>query len=350
MSDRQPDNCPGVLRPHAAADGALVRVRLPGGRLTAAQLEVLAELADGGDIELTSRGNVQVRGVRDLDAARAALSAAGLLPSSTHERVRNIVASPLAHPQAARAAELDAALIDRAALAALPGRFLFAFDDGSGDIASLIADVESRDGVLHLDGHSTDLPGTTEMMLDAAQAFLDLRADEWRIRDLADGAARVAAALGGTVTGREVPDGVPAPPVGWFDREDGTVALGAGVSLGRLPARTALFLAAIERPITITPWRTLLVHDLDEDAAETVVRVLAPMGLIFDAGSPWLRVSACVGDRGCARAEADALAHAAELAGELGADERIHVVACSRGCGAPPGEHRLVIAPPHHGE
>ncbi|CAM3671022.1 precorrin-3B synthase [Tsukamurella strandjordii] len=327
-----------------------MRVRLPGGRLTPAQLETLADLSDGDDIELTSRGNIQLRGVADVDAARAALSGAGLLPSETHERVRNIVASPMSRALADRAAAFDEALRGRAALAALPGRFLFALDDGSGDVATLAADVETRDGALHLDGHRTDLPGTVEHMLDAAQAFLDLRADEWRIRDLPDGAARVAAALGGVILGRDSPAAPPAPPVGWFDRDDGTVALGAGVRLGRLPARTARFLAAIDRPLTVTPWRTILVHDLDDGAAETVVRVLAPMGLIFDANSPWLRVSACVGDHGCARAEADALGHAAGLVDDLDADERVHVVACERGCGAPSGEHRLVIAPPDPGE
>ncbi|TWH44327.1 precorrin-3B synthase [Rhodococcus rhodochrous J38] len=39
----------------------------------------------------------------------------------------------------------------------------------------------------------------------------------------------------------------------------------------------------------VTPWRSVLLCDLDEWTAEQVVRVLAPMGLIFDADSPHLR-------------------------------------------------------------
>ncbi|TWH16721.1 precorrin-3B synthase [Rhodococcus rhodochrous J45] len=38
----------------------------------------------------------------------------------------------------------------------------------------------------------------------------------------------------------------------------------------------------------VTPWRSVLLCDLDEWTAEQVVRVLAPMGLIFDADSPHL--------------------------------------------------------------
>ncbi|WP_269432086.1 precorrin-3B synthase [Tsukamurella asaccharolytica] len=326
----------------------MARVRLPGGALEPPQLDVLAEIAGAEPIELTSRGNVQLRGVADLDAARERLTAAGLLPSPTHERVRNIVASPLSGELRGTAAALDRALRARAELAALPGRFLFALDDGAGDVAALAADAEIRDGVLHLDGHPTDLAATVDRLLDVAQAFLDLRADEWRLRDLPDGARRIAAALGGTVTGpRAVPSPPMPPPVGWFDRPDATVTLGMGVPLGRLDPRTARFVAAVDHPITITPWRTLHLHGLEEGVAETVVRVLAPMGLIFDAAAPLLRVSACVGDHGCARAQGDALAHAAGLAagtyGGIDHDERVHVVACERGCGAPPGEHRRVI-------
>ncbi|MFD0454653.1 hypothetical protein ACFQZK_31675 [Rhodococcus aetherivorans] len=45
----------------------------------------------------------------------------------------------------------------------------------------------------------------------------------------------------------------------------------------------------MDRPLVVTPWPVLLLCDLDEWAAEQVVRVLAPMGLIFDADSPALR-------------------------------------------------------------
>ncbi|MBS4100682.1 precorrin-3B synthase [Tsukamurella paurometabola] len=350
MQPKQPDACPGVLRPHAAADGALVRVRLPGGALEPAQLDVLADLAGGEPLEFTSRGNVQLRGIADLEATRARLAAAGLLPSETHERVRNIVASPLADGLREVAARLDEGLRARAGLAELPGRFLFALDDG-GDVAALAADAEVRSASLHLDGHPTDLPGTVDALLDAAQAFLDVRSDEWRVRELSDGAERIAAALGGAVTGpRDVPAPPVPPPVGWFDRPDGSVTLGMGVPLGRLDPHTARFVAAVEHPITVTPWRTLHVHGLDEGAAETVARVLAPMGLIFDAAAPLLRVSACVGDHGCARAQGDSLTRAAEIAGGIADDERVHVVACDRGCGAPSGEHRRVVVSGEPGE
>src|SRR3981189_965037 len=95
---RAPDAAPGARQVHQAADGALARIRLPGGMISAEQLLTLAVAATrfgSPALGLTSRGNIQIRGITDPPALADAAGAAGLLPSPSHERVRNIVASPL---------------------------------------------------------------------------------------------------------------------------------------------------------------------------------------------------------------------------------------------------------------
>ena len=42
---RDADACPGALQVHQAADGAMARIRLPGGMITAAQLATLADVS-----------------------------------------------------------------------------------------------------------------------------------------------------------------------------------------------------------------------------------------------------------------------------------------------------------------
>src|SRR5688500_741317 len=158
------DACPGALQTHAAADGALARVRVPGGALTAAQLLDLSAAARAlgdGALELTSRGNVQLRGLRAGSEAELGerLAAIGLLPSATHETARNVLASVLS----GRAGGLldvrswvpafDAALCADPRLSGLAGRYLAAFDDGRGDVAGLGADV----GLLALDDSAVAL-------------------------------------------------------------------------------------------------------------------------------------------------------------------------------------------------
>ncbi|MGW5575343.1 precorrin-3B synthase [Nocardia thailandica] len=388
MTRDTPDACPGVLRLHQAADGPLARIRLPGGRLEPAQTQALAEAArDLGDgaIELTSRGNVQLRRVGDADALARRLAAAGLLPSATHERVRNIVASPLSgrvggwadvHPLAAA---LDAGIQGDPRLSGLPGRVLFTLDDGRGDVSTLRGDIGIQalgadEFALLLAGADTGIRVTAaravEVMLDAARGFLDLRgagaAGQWRLHEIEGGAERVAEALAlSPVAGRVALGDTHDLPIGWLAQDDGLVSLGAGVPLGSLPARTAEFLAAVERPLFVTPWRSVVLADMDEGIAETVVRVLAPLGLIFDAASPWLRVSACAGRPGCAKSLTDVRADAAAAvesgrvrldrgavpppggvvpAAEVEVGGRQHWSGCERRCGRPRGPVTDVVA------
>ncbi|MCL6062470.1 hypothetical protein M5044_11040, partial [Neisseria meningitidis] len=130
-------------------------------------------------------------------------------------------------------------------------------------------------------------------------------------------------------------------PVGWIPQDDSRVTLGAAVPLGVLPARVAECLAAIEAPLVITPWRSVLICDLDDATADAALRVLAPLGLVFDENSPWLNISACTGSPGCAHSAADVRADAARSLNVESAGHR-HFVGCERACGSPPAGEVLV--------
>ncbi|UXA11287.1 precorrin-3B synthase [Mycobacterium sp. SMC-8] len=358
---RDDDACPGALQTHQAADGELVRVRLPGGALTAAQLETLAQVAiDFGSatLELTSRANLQIRAIQDAAAVAGPLADAGLLPSPTHERVRNILASPLSGRRGgvrdtrALVRALDMAMQHDPDLANLSGRFLFGIDDGRGDISGLGADA----GVHVLDRHTAavllagrdtgvriPLDQAVPELLRLARRFTEIRGTAWRVTELAD-----PAELLGNLTPTAPPGATwPAtsrPPVGWIPQDDGRIALGAAVPLGVLDAQVARYLAAVEAPLAVTPWRSVLVFDLDEGVADAALRVLAPLGLIFDENSPWLSVSACTGSPGCARSVADVRTDAAAAAVD---DPDIavhrHFVGCERACGSR-ADARVLIA------
>jgi precorrin-3B synthase len=356
-------------------------VRVPGGLLRADQLRVLAaaarDLGDGA-LELTSRGNLQLRGLAPAAVAGLGdrLAAAGLLPSATHERVRNVLASTLSGRTAGGAldvtpwvAALDAGLCADPALAGLPGRFLATLDDGRGDVAGLGGDV----GLLALDAGTVALTlagadgglrcapvDAVALALAATRAFLAERTAQastaWRLAELTDGPTRVADRIrrnghsGGisspaplpSSTDTTRPDGRSGGVVAQLD---GRTALVAVVPLGRLTADQAELLAATSRgTLQVTPGRAVAVPDLPDDSAAAD---LTAAGLVLDADSPWLRVTACAGRPGCAKSLADVRADAAHAVatGTLPAGgARQHWAGCGRRCGRPRGEVVDVVA------
>jgi precorrin-3B synthase len=177
-------------------------------------------------------------------------------------------------------------------------------------------------------------------MIRVAAKFAAIRENAWRVTELAhtdpllDGLKRSAE------PGTSWPP-VTRPRVGWIAQDDGRVTLGAAVPLGVLQARVAEYLAAIGAPLVITPWRSVLVYDLDEGVADAALRVLAPLGLVFDENSPWLDVTACTGSPGCEHSAADVRADAAQAVHTPTAMHR-HFVGCERACGSPPTGEILI--------
>ena len=326
------DRCPGVLRPHLAADGAMVRIRIPGGQTTGAALGHLGTLAaayGSGLLQLTSRGSMQIRGLADPvpDDFVAAITEAGFLPSAAHERVRNVVASPLTGLSGGRAdlrplvAAVDQELRAAADLAELSGRFLFALDDGRGDVAALPFDVayqalDAEHGVI-MAGEQRRLVSTTA----AAPALIEAARTTLRVPAL-----RQAQGAGSSI------------PLGAVGEHASVV-----VPLGFLTAAqlAAVRAAADDGPVVVTPWRGLVIP-----YAAARVPDLAAAGLVVDDASPWTLITACVGAPYCAKGRMETLVAARELAGrtDAGPLRRTHVSGCERRCGAPNSEHVELVA------
>lgn len=250
--------------------GGSVRIRLPGGYLTPTQIGALGT----GPLQLTPRGAIETDvGTVGSDAGLPAIVSSPLSGRvGDHTDIRGVVR------------ELDSALATTPELSRLPDGFWFSLDDGRGDVAGLGADLGALcDGDrahLLIGGRTThltvDLDDVVEALVGAAVRAAEPSTAAHPFDDARLGAPAPAHA---------------GPPIGWLEQNDGRVALGAGVPGGVLSAELAQYLAAIDRPIAVTPWRSVIVVDLDEGAADVVLRVLAPKGLVFDADSPLLDLS-----------------------------------------------------------
>ena len=287
------DRCPGVLRPWIADDGALVRLRLIGGALPTQALADLALIAGDfadGHLYLTKRANLQLRGIEHDDGCVPeefvdAVTKAGLLPSPTHELVRNIMVSPLSgrlggqadlRPVARR---LDVQLCDDPVFANLAGRFLFVLDDGRGDLVDRSLDL----GVMAVDadaaqirvgsehwGQVVELDAVPEVLLDLARAFIELRGEGddalWHVEELEDGGAELLGLHHARDLRTQVAS-LPAP-YGVIAQDDGRSLEHVEIPEGDLTHDlTTQVLARAGQEVVVTPWRSLLLPDLEASDA-----------------------------------------------------------------------------------
>jgi len=326
--------CPGALTPMMSGDGIVVRVRPFNGRLRRAQADGIATLAaahGNGMLDLSSRGNIQIRGVTQdsYPALIEGLGHMGLLdPTPEIEARRNVMVTPLwqtGDEAEVLVAQMTQALSSQEA-PAIPHKFGFAIDTGTLPVLQTAsADVRlERDAggglILVADGADKGKPVTSETIIDEALAlaqwFLDTRSDHKRMAALV---ASAAALPPGHIVPRQQQTYEPAP---------GYTPIGAmvGLAFGQLRVETLAALAK-HGGLRMTPWRMLLV--------ESARRLPDIDGLITDAADPLLRIVACTGAPACAQGHIETRPLARELAPLLPVGAVLHVSGCAKGCAHP---------------
>lgn len=387
-----------MLRIVAARDGGLCRIKLPGGVITAAGAEAVADAArrfGNGSVELTNRANVQLRGITPANQDRliAQVMAAGLGPASAGaDDVRNLMLSPMAglDPLAALdtrplAAELLQTLEQRPHYHQLSPKFALQLDGGEA-----LAELQ----------HAHDLwlsplwlHGELHLALGLASAIgnaLPVAAVPFR-QGMALGLAVLDRflALAGPAPGRmrEVLEHYPAsallegldvyqgpfgalpprvvpPALGLhLQKQAGQVSVGVSPALGRLPADALSALARLscevaQGELRLTPWQGVIIPGVAKAQAQAVQAQAQAMGLLVDHRQPLAGLVACTGSAGCQRGLADTKADARQLATLLGRAVPVHLTGCARSCAYPsvapmtllavsPGRYDLFSRDPH---
>lgn len=348
--------CPSLSAPMRTGDGLLVRLRPVAPALAAEDLFALAELArqhGNGLIEITARGNLQLRGLTEASVPRLAegLAAAGIVPQTGVA----IEVPPLSGTDPSETA--DAAPVADALRKAIAAASL--------TLAPKLAIVVDGGGVLSLADMVADI------RLDAVEAGwrLSVGGDRRTARLVAvlaedrvvAGAMTVVAALaaiGPTARGRDLDvtalelgatseltlsDAPASHPLG-IHRIGGENVLGVAPAYGQMQADRLIALvkglvACGAREFRLAPHRTLLVRGLSGESLANAETCAGREGFWCMDTAPGRSISICAGSAGCASAGFDTHAAADVLVADAGelldGSVDVHISGCPKGCAHP---------------
>lgn len=349
--------CPGILHAVAEKDGFLIRIRVPGGLIDAHQLGMVAALSAAfadGQVEITARANLQLRAIkeRSLPEIVDGLTSAGLFPSLRHDRVRNIVTSPLAGLDSEEAVdtrslvrELDQQLIADDAFVDIPPKFSFGIY-GGGRLFSHEDDLalhaihnsgldQSARFQLFLGGRDTgcavSLDHAVDCLLSAARSCIHLAKHNGlpaRGKQLV-AAPGILGSLLQTLSPFLAPSanpGLPSvialAPIGIHPAAQSCERnIIPAIPLGRLTSKQAQRLSesATESKgdLRLAPWRGIVLGGVPLSRIASVAAELDSVGLYLDGRSGFHGIAACAGITGCDASLADVRNDATLLARRL---------------------------------
>lgn len=291
--------CPTLTRPMETGDGWLARLSIPQGIVSAAQARIIADLAKrygNGHIDLTSRGNLQLRGItpEQYDPLISELAAHELAaPTTSH-----VLTNPLAGIDPACAADTQtvAAAVEKA-LVDVPAKFLCVIDGGGAlSLASLPADMYFT------------APFDTDSIIVRSRA--------------------------------QAMQGCDKKPSGTQIPEPGFVAschvMGIGIPFGRLEYHMLISLAYLSDrfgngTLRLAPWRMVFLPGIAD--AEAITAHAKAAGFITDGNDARLAIQCCPGVPACASAEGDTRQLAQQIADAFPKlTNTLHISGCAKGC------------------
>jgi ferredoxin-nitrite reductase len=375
----------GLFYVAPAQDSFMLRLRIPGGILTAQQLRGLADIAEqwgSGRADITTRANLQIREFQPKDIVRVLTGVQGLgLTSrgSGADNIRNITAPPLAGidpseliDTAPYANALHHYILNSRDLFELPRKFNVAFDGGGA--ISVVADtndigfvaVNVRQGrsvppgvyfrvlLCGITGHKQFASDCGLLLLpeqavavaaamirvfidhgdrtDRKKARLKYLVDKWGVEKFIEEAEKRLAFPLLHVAAEE------CEPRKGVDRtghigvhpqcQQGLQYIGVSVPVGRLPVDQMRAAANIAEEfgsgeLRFTVWQNLIIPNIPSERVGLGVDSLRAAGLECTAGTVLRGTVACTGNRGCRYAATDTKAHAVELANLLDARFKI---------------------------
>jgi ferredoxin-nitrite reductase len=376
----------GLFYVAPAQDSFMLRMRVPGGILSARQLRGLAQMAadwGSGRADLTTRSNLQIREFQPKDIVNVLSKIQDLGMTSRGsgaDNIRNITASPITgidphelYDVAPLADALNRHILNSRDMYGLPRKFNVAFDNG-GDI-SVVADtndigfvaVEVKEGhsipagiyfrvlLSGITGHkqfATDCglllrPDQTVAVAaamirifaghgdrtDRKKARLKYLIDKWGVEKFISKTEKLLAFPLIRVPASACEPRRPIDRAGHIgvhaQSQPGLHYIGIAVPVGRLPVEQMLALANIAEScgtgeIRLTVWQNLIIPNIPTEKLETAKIAILAAGLAFEAGTVLSGTVACTGNKGCRFAATDTKSHAVALANLL--DSRFNIV------------------------
>tara|TARA_R110002020_G_scaffold22367_5_gene75288 strand:- start:217 stop:1314 length:1098 start_codon:yes stop_codon:yes gene_type:complete len=315
-------------------DGLLARLRVADGLLSPDQLGAIARLAahyGNGQVEISARGNLQVRGLTEASAIPFAAAVRAVVDIETGLVVET---PPLAGDDPTELADPRALAAAIRALAAPLGERLgpkvTVVVDGMGQLGRAALKADIRLTAQGPDSWALAVAEQEQARLSAAEAPAAVRAVLEQLAALgpmARASDLVPVRPGATQLAR--------PPIGSFTRCSGT-ASGLALPFGASDSAALIALGALATRHGAGGFRLAPQHGLLAlDAAPAFAGDAAALGFVTDRADPRLRISACIGSMGCASGHIPARAIAEKLAPALPDDRQLHVSGCAKGCAHP---------------